>query len=542
MIGKIAEVDAIYPDHVSVSLYDLQAFCSEGDTVRIGSYIRVVDRDGTVLICMVENFTMCPPEQSESGIVAQTYKLEARPLGTIRDGVFTRGMASLALPIQSVEPSRQDEIRNIFEKSLPEDSKFTFSCLSSNHSITVPVDGNRFFNKHIAVVGSTGSGKSYTVASILQRVISSAGEKNNAHILIFDLHSEYRAAFPDSNYLDISNLKLPYWMMNGSELQEFFLDTSGSDHNQRNVFKEAVLESKEHFFEGSAEQKKRLTLDTPTFFDIEDVLRYAIEKNEEVVPGARGEKQGPLSGKLSNFISRLENKLNDRRLSFMMGEDAKNTTLEKVIRQLMGYGTESSNITILDVSGVPFEVLSVTVSLVSRILFNYGYFYKRLRAAAGEIIQNDVPILIVYEEAHNYVPKLTTEKYRASRESIERIAKEGRKYGVSLMLSSQRPSEISETIFSQCNSVLAMRLTNPTDQSYVKRLLPDSMGSIVDSLPSLRTGECLLVGESVVLPSIVQINGSDAPPASNDIPYWSLWQESWHDLNVDEIRDLWMER
>ena len=163
------------------------------------------------------------------------------------------------------------------------------------------------------------------------------------------------------------------------------------------------------------------------------------------------------------------------------------------MRELLGYQEEAkSNITILDLSGVPFDVLSITVSLISRILFEFGYYYKRMRAedstGEGEVIANDVPVLLVYEEAHKYVPNNDMAKYRASRESIERIAKEGRKYGISLMLASQRPSEISETIFSQCNNFLSLRLTNPADQNYVKRLLPDTLGSIVDKMPVLRAG------------------------------------------------------
>ena len=130
-------------------------------------------------------------------------------------------------------------------------------------------------------------------------------------------------------------------------------------------------------------------------------------------------------------------------------------------------------------------------------------------------------------------------KYRASRESIERIAKEGRKYGISLMLASQRPSEISETIFSQCNNFLSLRLTNPADQNYVKRLLPDTLGNIVDKMPVLRAGECLLIGDAVVLPSIVQVEECDLKPSSTDIPYLQLWKEEWHSLDVEAIKKTW---
>jgi uncharacterized protein len=209
---------------------------------------------------------------------------------------------------------------------------------------------------------------------------------------------------------------------------------------------------------------------------------------------------------------------------------------------LLGYSkNKESNVTIIDLSGVPFEVLSITVSLISRILFEYGYYYKRMRNLKNpkEKINNDIPILLVYEEAHKYVPKSELSKYRSSKEAIERIAKEGRKYGVTLLLSSQRPSEISETIFSQCNNFIAMRLTNPNDQNYVKKLLPDTLGNIIDRLPSFKAGEALLIGDSVAIPSIVQIDKCTTPPSSNDIPYFDLWKEEWKHLNIEEIRKEW---
>ena len=535
-----AQVDSIYPGKVNISVFDSDAFL-HGQLLAVGSYLHLEDGAGKVLIATVENI-IASGAGDEDNLNGRMYRLEGQPLGMIVGDRFERGNTSIAFPVPIVRLADHEEIRKVFEESVATGSQFCFSKLAAEPDITVPLDGNRFFNKHIAVVGSTGSGKSYTVTKILQTACNSITERNNAHVVIFDIHSEYKAAFPDANCLDISNLALPYWLMNSMELQEFFLDTDGNDHNQRNVFKEGVIMSKQKHFSGPEEMRNKLTLDTPVYFEIEEVLAYAIEKNEEMVPGSRGDKAGPLNGKLSNFIDRMETKLSDRRLSFLLGEYARQQNFESVLRQLMGYGTERSNVTILDVSGVPFEVLSITVSLVSRILFEYGYFYKRIRAESGEKIQNDVPVLLVYEEAHKYVPNSATAKYRAARESIERIAKEGRKYGVSLMLASQRPSEISETIFSQCNNFVAMRLTNPSDQNFVKRLLPDSMGSVVDSLPALRTGECLLTGEAVIMPCIVKIDRTDRPPASDDIPYWTLWQEPWHELNIDAIRNQWMDR
>jgi hypothetical protein len=251
---------------------------------------------------------------------------------------------------------------------------------------------------------------------------------------------------------------------------------------------------------------------------------------------------GSLNGKLTNFVNRLENKINDNRLDFLLSKKSKEITFEETLNQLIGYQKDKkANVTVIDLSGVPFEVLSITVSLISRMIFEYGYFYKRLRniKKPNEKVNNDIPILLVYEEAHKYVPNSDLVKYRSSKKSIERIAKEGRKYGVTLLLASQRPSEISETIFSQCNNFIAMRLTNPIDQGYVKKLLPDTLGALIDTLPSLKQGEALLVGESIILPSIVQIDRCTHEPSSNDIPYWELWKEEWKTMNIEEIKNEW---
>lgn len=539
-----AEVIAVFPNKVKISVDDLEDFQLAEEKLKVGSYLRIADNENAVLIAIIENFNI-EVGISHDGTPSRRYILEANPLGIIRNGQFERGGDTIAIPPKKVEPAKKEEIKKIFEEALTEEKQFKFATLSTDNDIPVPVDGDKFFNKHIAIVGSTGSGKSHSVAKILQNAVGAkAGAYhglNNSHIVIFDIHSEYKTAFPDANFIDIDNLILPYWLLNSDELQELFIDTEANDHNQRNVFKEAVVASRKTHFSGTEEKKEKLHFDSPVFFEIDEVLAFAKEKNEEMVQGARDMKAGPLNGKLSNFVSRLENKISDKRLEFLLGEKSKKISFEDTLKQLIGYTKNTSNVTIIDLSGVPFEVLSITVSLISRILFEFGYYYKRLRVSKNpeETINNDIPLLLVYEEAHKYVPNNDLAKYRASKESIERIAKEGRKYGVSLLLASQRPSEISETIFSQCNNFLALRLTNPADQNYVKRLLPDTLGNIVDKMPSLKAGECLLIGDAVVLPSIVQVEKCDPEPSSKDIPYWKLWKEEWHELDVDSIREIW---
>lgn len=541
-----AEVISVFPNKVRISVDNLEDFRIAEEKLKVGSYLRIADKDNAVLIAMIENFSI------EVGVNSQDkptrkYILEANPLGLIKDGKFERGGDTLAIPPKTVKPATKKDIEKIYSESIAKEQKFVFSKLSSNESIEVPVDGDKFFNKHIAIIGSTGSGKSHTVAKIIQNAINGKNGSyhglNNSHIIIFDIHSEYQSAFPDANFIDINNLTLPYWLLNSDELQELFIDSEANDHNQRNVFKESIINSRQNHFKGDDEKKQKIHFDSPLFFEILDILKDVKYKNEEMVIGSNDKgKQGPLFGKLSNFVSRLENKINDKRLDFLLGENSKGITFEKTLGQLIGYHENSTkNITIIDLSGVPFDVLSITVSLISRIIFECGYFHKKLRCKNNreEKINNDTPILLVYEEAHKYIPNSDLVKYRASKHSIERIAKEGRKYGVSLLLASQRPSEISETIFSQCNNFIAMRLTNPNDQNYVKKLLPDTLGSLIDKMPTLRAGECLLIGESVILPSVVKIDRCSPEPSSNDIPYWKLWKEEWKHMDIDSIKGEW---
>ena len=535
-----AEVVAVFPDKVKISVDEIRDFEVAENKLRVGSYLKIADNDNAIMVAVIENFAI-EVSSTSTGEVTRKYILEANPLGIIRDDKFERGGNTLAIPPKKVEPADINEIKKIFEESLDDNKKFNFAKLSSNQIISVPVDGDKFFSKHIAIFGSTGSGKSHTVAKIIQNAVNGKNGEydgmNNSHVIIFDIHSEYKSAFPNARFIDITTLKLPYWLLNSDELQELFIDTESNDHNQRNVFKEAVVQSKKNHFMGDEEKKEKIHFDSPLKFEIRDVISHARDKNTEKKDG----RQGSLFGKLSNFISRLENKLADKRLDFLLGDASRDTIFEEVLKTLIGYGEEKSNVTVIDLSGVPFDVLSIIVSLISRILFEYGYYYKKLRImeSGNENEVNNVPLLLVYEEAHKYAPNNEAAKYRASREAIERIAKEGRKYGVTLLLASQRLSEISETIFSQCNNFLAMRLTNPTDQNYVKRLLPDTMGNLIDMMSTLKVGESLLIGDAVVLPSLVQIDMCNPVPSSTDIPYWQFWKKEWCPLDIEKISKNW---
>jgi len=433
-------------------------------------------------------------------------------------------------------------------------------------------------------VGASGSGKSHTIAKILQNAARIKNEDvkglNNSHIILFDIHSEYKAAFSEANILDVSNFVLPYWLLNADELEEFFLESGDrNNYNQASVLRKIITENKKIKNPG----KQNIYFDSPLYFDIDEVLNCLVNLKNETINSKSPDKimiidesysldngktnvdsgimlseekkiekffekvyefhptknqnitKGNYAdGTLDKFISRFERKIKDNRLKFIFGKEAKEITFADTLKNLLSYiEKKQSNITLIDLSGVPFEVLSVTVSLISRLLFEYGYYYKKHHQ------EIKTPLLLVYEEAHKYAPKSDLSRYRSSTVAIERIAKEGRKYGVTLAIVSQRPSEISETIFSQCNNFIAMRLTNPDDQNYVKRLLPDTLEGVTGMLPSLRCGEAILIGDSVIMPSVIQIDRCEDEPSSNDVKYIECWKRSWMEVNFDDITDIW---
>lgn len=585
--GKInAEVISVNPDKVKIMIYSMDDWKTAEEKLKVGSYLEIKDdnsdEDEYVVIAIIDNFKIDLVEITkidETGQkyidVERRYILEATPLGSIYDDKFTRGGDTLSIPPKSVSVANENIINKIFSDCINENDRFSFSTLSNNKKIKVSVNGNKFFNKHLAIVGSSGSGKSHTIAKIIQTAITAKksifSSPNNSHIIIFDIHSEYATAFPNANIINIDNLVLPYWLLNGDELEELFLDSGdNNNYNQSSLLRNLITLNKQKFSKDlGMNDVEKIDFDSPVKFDVTEILtclrNLKLETyeygNDLVAKYITGDKsynnlsekymdyfekildfQAPSPGKIKRgtysdgtidkFINRFYNKITDKRLGFLFGENSKNISFKDVLKEFTGYNNKS-NVTIIDLSGVPFEVLSITVSLISRILFDFSYYNKKLN--------NDtkIPLLLVFEEAHKYVPKSDLSKYKSSRVSIERIAKEGRKYGITLAIVSQRPSEVSETIFSQCNTFLAMRLTNPDDQNYVKRLLPDTLGNLTSKLNSLSAGEALLIGESVVMPSVVKIDNCDPQPSSNDIMYLDIWKEQWYEDNFEEIIRNW---
>lgn len=580
-IGKVFESTGSI---IKIKLNSIEEFEQNKNFIKIGKYLAVQEGNLNYILVTILNIKTIEGQKDIE------YHIETQPVGSYFQNDenidFKQGSVNIPSPTEPVFIPDNEIIDKIFAKS----KNFTYRMgkLSNNDSIDYYINGNAFFSKHIGIVGSTGSGKSCSVAKIIQQVVGIENAVNinkkcqkNSHIIIFDIHSEYKNAFSldetenfTLNNLDVEKINIPYWLMNSEELESLFIESNEmNSHNQISQFKRAVILSKEKHNPG-----RKITYDMPVYFDIKEVYNFIYNLNGEVISKIYGEygkpklkdghliediteyldstydfvssstaaatkaSNGPFNGEFERFLTRIETKLNDKRLNFITnpkkddGTEFKTDDFSIILKQFIGY-LDKSNISIIDLSGVPFEVLSITVSLVARLIFDFAFHYSKNKHKDDR--QNDIPFMIVCEEAHNYIPKDGGAEYNASRKSIERIAKEGRKYGLSLMVVSQRPSEVSETIFSQCNNFVVLRLTNFNDQNCVKRLLPDNNSSLVDCLPTLSSGEALIVGDATTIPAIIKMDLPNPRPKSDNVNFYSEWNNEWVELDLTNTIKRW---
>lgn len=413
------------------------------------------------------------------------------------------------------------------------------------------LNGNKFFQRHAFIGGSTGSGKSWTTAKIIEQM---AG-LSTANAIVFDLHGEYKPLVGDGiQHFKVAGpadveagltiqdgvLYLPYWLLSYEALVSMFVDRSDQNApNQAMIMAREVNQAKRKYLEENEKQDvlKHFTVDSPVPFDLDFLLMRLNEINSEMVQGARGEKQGDFFGKLARMISRLENKVSDRRLGFMFsgGADVLDFNwLEQLTNAVLGSTDENgkAGIKIIDFSEVPSDVLPLIVSLVARVTFSVQQWTPSgLRH----------PVALLCDEAHLYMPQrnMAGATDNISLDIFERIAKEGRKYGVSLVVISQRPSEVNKTMLSQCSNFVSMRLTNAEDQSVIKRLLPDSLGGFSDILPTLDTGEALVVGDASLLPSRIRVDEPANKPNSGTVDFWDEWQKPVKDNRLSTAVENW---
>ncbi len=521
-------------------------------------------------------------------------------LGTVQGDKFSRGVNEYPTLGDTVRLGVDEDFELIFgcfdelasDTTTEHPKAFSMGRFAIDSDFEVKVLGKEFFAKHVAVMGNSGSGKSCTTA----KIVHEATKLKHAQVVMFDMHGEYLKAFsdefgnpnPNVTYLSDRNLVLPYWLMSYEEFEQIFVDSANRTNlNAQKLFLREAFEKLK--LEAAEELGLRweMTVDTPVYYSLERLLIYAnnmnharfvlntqnyafsrlpyrqlppdeqarmlLEKRMEFNPAtAEGEvPHATYFGKLLGLVNNIEARMNDRRYDFLLrpfqqarrnldlatcfDENASAGALSKsvshVLRQMLGQLDERKNLTIIDLSGLPFDVIDTTVAVITRALFDFNFWSPP---------DMRHPVLLVFEEAHNYLPRKPVEGRKTfARNAVEKVAKEGRKYGVSAMIVSQRPSEISETVLSQCNSMVLMRMNNPDDQEYAARVVSDQFRSLINLLPSLKPGEGFIIGDAVLMPMRTLIDMPPREPQSANVDFFKLWATGGDGCDAESIIERW---
>lgn len=429
--------------------------------------------------------------------------------------VFMRGVSiypRLGTPVFLAEP---EDLARIYAR--PSSAPLTIGSLYQDANLPAYLMSQEFLSKHSAILGTTGSGKSCAVTLILSALLAA---HPNGHIVLLDPHNEYHAAFGHSaEYVTTSSLQLPYWLLTYEELVEVLCSRDpASRSREAQILKEAVVGARREFA-GRPEDDVEITVDTP--------VPYRLQVLVQRINTAMGKLDRPDSTlPYLRLTTTIDNLRKDRRYAFMFGGiGSARDNLCEILSRVLRIPVAGKPITIIDLSAVPSEITNVVVSVLCRLVFDF---------ALWSLPSEQIPTLLVCEEAHRYIPRNENIGFDPTRRAISRIAQEGRKYGVSLCLVTQRPSEVSESILSQCSTVFALRMNTEKDQEYVRRTLPDDAAGLLKALPALRQQEAVVVGEGVTHPMRLRFLDlrAEMRPRGDSSNFPKAWQS---DVNGDRF-------
>jgi DNA helicase HerA-like ATPase len=545
LLGLVTRVDTA---HVIVDVVDhaLLTRVSVGNLVAVRGastlefLIGIVDRvtrdtQEQPLLDEISDAGEIPIEHAQHDVVRLVLVGTYRTAAGGADGSFKRGADSfpqIDRECHLIEGDNLQTLMSTFAAGLDPSQRLQLGHFVGDNAAVAIADGNRLFQRHAALLGSTGTGKSWTVALILER----AATLDHPNLIVFDMHGEYaplagaagiaqglRVAGPgDLDAPDDHVLFLPYWLLNQEEMLALLLDRSDQNApNQSARFLSHVRDLKRETLEavGRTDVAATFTVDSPVPYDLSELLARLQADDEEMVPGSNRPVRGTFNGRLTRFIARLRNRVEDRRYGFLFQPPASASEyawLTAQAERLMCSDGELKGIKVIDFSEVPSDVLPVVTGVLARTIYDVQFWMEDGART---------PVCFVCDEAHLYLPAADSSSSveRRALAAFERIAKEGRKYGVSLLIVSQRPSDVNRTILSQCNNFLAMRLTNDQDQSVVRRFISESLAGLVDVLPLLDVGEVLLLGDAMLLPTRVKLDRPTIRPDSATRDFWTDW-------------------
>jgi len=521
MEGSIAEQDRKAGRIVAVSGSRIVALLDEpvapqdgsGATashfdIQMGGIVKILMSD-SIVFGMIGGLTIPLPSDEEE--IDEMRFVELDLMGECPDngpagiGPFRRGVSELPSLSQDVFRTNQEDLARVYAAA--HEQSVRIGTVHQDRSLPAFAVTDELLGKHFAVLGTTGSGKSCAVAVILRSILT---QYPNGHVVLLDIHNEYPQSFGNrAECLHPGTLEVPYWLLNFEELEEVVLGQEKDDREtMAAILKEVVLWAKQEFAE-DPEEAERLTVDTPVPYRLGDATRRVndavgrLDKTRETLPYLR-------------LKERFNALLADPRYSFMFPGLSIEDKMAEILSQLFRIPVNGKPITIVDLSGVPSEILNVVVSVLSRLTFEFALWSDR-----------GMPVLLVCEEAHRYAPREIGLGFEPTKRALARIAKEGRKYGVSLCVVSQRPSELALDILSQCNTILALRMSNQKDQEFVEATLSESSVGLLDCLPSLGNAEAIAVGEGVSVPVRLRFNElpEEHRPRSGTASFSSAWSD-----------------
>ena len=565
-IGKIIEVDGSHiVAELDPGLTELSRVYA-GEVYPIGQFGSIVrvHFGRRIIYAFVGRLRMKAEYAAERGVLVPTSKdqrvVEADLFGegewtfgaassepTLK---FDRGVATYPLPQQTLYLTPKSELRFIYGQT--GNAVIQLGEHVGSGGAPCYADLNELLGKHTAILGSTGTGKSGTVAAIVHSILEKGNDSHykkwRPRIIILDPHNEYGKSFKEHRRLSTEEgtLSLPYWLLSLNETINLLIGTTEyAATSQANIVKNALLEVRKTSAETLKLEVAQLTVDSPIPYVLGDPSglddfgkggdgqTYATGLVGAINTQRPSNQNKTQHEDYNKVLRKIDSLMKDERLSFMMKSwDGKCDPILDVLAQVMD---QDIQLIVVDLSGVPNEIASTASAVLVRTLFSIKIWQTEEERQAS-------PVLLVCEEAHRYIPNNGEAQYEAAQDAIRRIAKEGRKYGIGLFLVSQRPSEVESTVLSQCNSWIVLRTSNEADRSHVRGILPDSLEGLTKMLSGLRRQEAIFVGQAATLPSRIMIRDlpPDKLPASNDIDFDKGWQtEAMSDIQLVEIAERW---
>lgn len=482
--------------------------------LQIGAVVRM-PTSGSVVFGMISSLRVQDPSSDpevDSLRFIEVELLGEELLHTENHGArsFQRGVSAYPSLGSGIFDASAADLSRVYAR--PQQANVRIGSLHQDRSIGAFITTDELLGKHFAVLGTSGSGKSCSVALILRAILD---QHPAGHILLLDPHNEYSRAFAErAEVVNTSTLQLPYWLLDFEETVEVLVARDSESRSAERVILKTAIHDAKRKYAGKSDSAKFITVDTPVPYRMQAVLQFIdtemgrLDKPETSAPYLR----------LSQRIEALNA---DTRFAFMFSGMIVDDDMPEIIGRLLRLPVDSKPITIMDMSGVPSEITEVVVSMLCRTIFSFNLWSERDKA---------VPVLVVCEEAHRYIPRDEDEGFASTRNAIARIAKEGRKYGVSLCLISQRPSELSASVLSQCNTLFALRMSNQADQIFVARALPDTGLGLLEALPALKTQEAIVVGEAVSVP--MRLAFADLPETARPQSGTASFSRGWQDVST----------